>query len=487
MTATEQFEFDDLQGIFRFGHGQLPAACFLLLTIRNEDDARAWLQQATITSAQSQQSLPDTALQVAFTARGLGRLGVEDHVVAGFSDAFVSGMVDSNRSRRLGDIGANAPEHWHWGGSPGSTPDLLLMLYARPGKLSSFEAELKNATFSAGFALIDCLTTNGNLDREPFGFADGISQPKIDWQGAQSTDSHDRRAYSNWLAPGELVLGYPNEYGEYTERPLLAPDQQRVRPLPAASEQPALRDLGRNGGYLVFRQLEQDVHGFWKYLDQIADGDAEHRDRLAATLVGRERDGLPLVGSNSNRNAFNFDDDPVGRQCPIGAHIRRANPRTGDLPPGSDSLFRRVKQRFGFDRDSRQQDLVAATRFHRLLRRGRPYGSTLTLEQALQEFHDHETRGIHFISLGANLARQFEFVQSAWLASAKFGGLEQESDPLIGNRQTLRAGAPTDQFTLPQTVGPRCRLQGLPQFVTVRGGGYFFVPGLRALDYLIQR
>ena len=30
----------------------------------------------------------------------------------------------------------------------------------------------------------------------------------------------------------------------------------------------------------------------------------------------------------------------------------------------------------------------------------------------------------------------------------------------------------------------RQRVEGLPQFVTVRGGAYFFLPGRRALRYI---
>ena len=42
----------------------------------------------------------------------------------------------------------------------------------------------------------------------------------------------------------------------------------------------------------------------------------------------------------------------------------------------------------------------------------------------------------------------------------------------------------TDAFTLPRDGGPARRVTGLPQFVTVRGGAYFFLPSLRALRYV---
>ena len=171
-------------------------------------------------------------------------------------------------------------------------------------------------------------------------------------------------------------------------------------------------------------------------------------------------------------NAFTYEGDPRGTQCPLGAHVRRANPRTADLPLGTSGLLARARRTLGFDPSVRAQDLVASTRFHRLLRRGRKYA-------------DGADTGIHFVCVVANIKRQFEFVQSAWIMGSKFAGLDGESDPLLGNRAPTAAG-PTDGFSLPQPDGPDRRLTGLPQFVTVRGGAYFFLPGIRALRYLAE-
>jgi deferrochelatase/peroxidase EfeB len=94
-----------------------------------------------------------------------------------------------------------------------------------------------------------------------------------------------------------------------------------------------------------------------------------------------------------------------------------------------------------------------------------------------------EKRGLHFLCLNANIGRQFEFVQNAWLMSTKFDGLSGESDPLLGNRTRIGDGLPTDNFTIPREGGVRRCIAGLPQFITVRGGEYFFLPGIRALRY----
>jgi deferrochelatase/peroxidase EfeB len=183
-------------------------------------------------------------------------------------------------------------------------------------------------------------------------------------------------------------------------------------------------------------------------------------------------------------NAFDYRSDPQGLRCPLGAHIRRANPRNADLPTGRNGFLSWLVRTLGFNGQAREQDLVASTRFHRLLRRGREYGTGVTPAQALAGIGAGEDRGLHFLCLNANLQRQFEFVQSAWLMSSKFDGMRDESDPLLGNRLQLAAGMPADCFSVAQPNGPSQRLTGLPQFVTVLGGAYFFLPGIRALRFL---
>jgi hypothetical protein len=85
--------------------------------------------------------------------------------------------------------------------------------------------------------------------------------------------------------------------------------------------------------------------------------------------------------------------------------------------------------------------------------------------------------------LNANIARQFEFLQNAWIASTKFSGLTSESDPLLGNRISIPGCPVTGNFTMPGSSRLPRGVSGLPQFVTVRGGSYFFLPSLRVLRY----
>lgn len=495
MKNSNDFKFDDLQALLRYGHGKLTDTCFLLLKISNAAAAKEWLNTAPVTSAIEAKTAPKTALQIAFSVEGLRKLGVKEPVIEDFSDEFIIGMSgDESRSRRLGDIGTNAPENWDWGGKSKQVPHILLLIYAKENGIKSWRKKLEDKNFSKAFQVLNQLPTLHIGGLEPFGFKDGISQPKIDWEGQQSTDFHERERYSNLMAVGEVVLGYPNEYGLYTTRPLIDSATDSIAAdLPDAEEQPDLKDFGRNGSYLVLRQLAQDVPGFWQFLHKVSDSDKNKRDQLASAMVGRERNGTPLMpkaaepipglSSEDNVNHFTFNFDPDGNQCPVGAHIRRSNPRTGDLPPRVTGFISRLLKILGFDQ-SQDEDLVASTRFHRILRRGRSYGPELLPEDAIKPDAPVAERGLQFICLAGNILRQFEFVQNAWSMSSKFSGLQQESDPLLGNREPLMSGENTNQFNRPDPNRPTQKTCHLPQFITVQGGGYFFMPGLSALKYI---
>jgi deferrochelatase/peroxidase EfeB len=491
-------DYRDVQGILRFGYGQLPEACFLLLQIDDPAATRHWLREVKVTTAEELPEPPDTALQIALTREALEALGLPEELVAQFSNEFVSGMGgEESRSRRLGDLGGNAPECWSWGG-PGKVPHVLLMLYAREGALEVWRESVAATLPTAGLRQVACLVCSFMDGREPFGFADGFSQPKLDWERRREADNPDQLFYSNEATLGEFVLGYPNEYGKYTERPLLSAEDDPWAELWRAEDRPALRDFGRNGCYLVLRHLHQRVHTFWSFLDRQAKGNPTQRKSLAEAMIGRRMDGealaplsrepVPGVGpkpSDIAYNQFTYDSDFFGERCPIGAHIRRANPRNADLPGKPEGILERLARVLGFKSAHIAEDLVASTRFHRILRRGRKYGATIESEEAIKNpGADSEERGIYFIGLVANISRQFEFVQNAWMVGSKFAGLAAESDPLLGQRAPVPGCPASDGFSIPQADGLSRRITGLPQFVTVRGGAYFFLPSVRALRYL---
>ena len=336
----------------------------------------------------------------------------------------------------------------------------------------------------------------------------GSASPCSTGSGRSRRRVHDTTAYTNLAALGEILLGYPNEYGKYTDRPLLDPGDDPDGILPLAEDVPGKKDLGRNGTYLVLRDLSQEAPAFWQFINEQAARDREDRDKVAAAMVGRLPADMPIIPSDKNlvpsdepkravppgapivplsgdaipgvgpdpedirRNQFTFHSDVDGTACPYGAHIRRANPRNADLPEGTRGVFARLIRILGYGRRNPHDDLIASTRFHRILRRGREY----VLEAADERGDRVVQRGLRFICLNANISRQFEFIQASWLANPKFEGLD-EGDPLVANRMPLPTGRPSDTFTRPQPSGLCRRSTALPQFVHVRGGAYFFMPG----------
>ena len=490
-------ELDDIQGIVRFGHGHMIAADFYLLRVADRAAAREWLANAPVTSAQTRDPPPETALQIAVTAEGLRALGVPATVIERFSSEFVAGMSgDDARSRRLGDVDANAPSTWRWGRA-GNVPHLSAMIYATPARFKEWKNRLKDSLWARAFSVIECLGTSDMAGREPFGFVDGISQPALDWNRTVKTDEM-ALAFRNLAALGEFLLGYPNEYGRYTDRPLLDPSDDPDGLLPLAEDDAQKRDLGRNGTYLVLRDLYQDVRGFWQFIYKEAQAADYPWQQLAEAMVGRTLQGEPLVpirerpiagidaGDAGKLNHFTFEADVNGLQCPFGAHIRRANPRTADLPGGESGPISRLIQILGIGAQAPRDDLVASARFHRLLRRGREYGTYLSPEDALRPGATDEQRGLRFIALNANISRQFEFIQNAWLTGTKFNGLTEESDPLLGNRVAISGCRLTNAFSYSRQGGCRRRITNVPQFVRVQGGAYFFLPALGALKYLAR-
>ncbi len=227
----------DIQAIARTAFGSLTGASYLLLRVADARAARAWLGGLRPTSladlsAGGVRGRLAEATQVAITAAGLRALGVDEQIVQRFGPEFVEGMAGSeNRSRRLGDIGANAPANWRWGVGA-REPHILLMLFARPERLAAFEGEAREAAERGGLTTLDILPTNDMGGVEPFGFADGISQPSFDWDRARAPGTKADRAYTNLLALGELLLGYHNEYGYPAETPTLAESERTVDLLP---------------------------------------------------------------------------------------------------------------------------------------------------------------------------------------------------------------------------------------------------------------
>ena len=295
-------------------------------------------------------------------------------------------------------------------------------------------------------------------NKEHFGFHDGIAQPSIAGFGPEGAAAPGS---SPEIPAGEVILGYKNAYGEIPLSPTASNPTGLGHP----------HDFGRNGSYVVFRQLQQNVKAFWESVDRRAEGHPCDRKRLAAKMVGRWPNGAPLAVHHdcepanfdeTKANDFWYRDDLDGDHCPIGAHIRRTNPRDGLRPNTTESL--KVADR------------------HRLLRRGRTYGQPVSRsfdpDEILRSPDEPEgDRGLHFICFNTDISRQFEFVQSTWMNGAKFDGLYGDPDPIIAPHLE------PNTFTV-QASPVRRRYQDMERFVTMVGGAYLFMPGRSALCFL---
>ena len=392
-----------------------------------------------------------------------------------FSREFQEGMTTEHRQRLLGDHGESSPLNWRWGANHTTPVHVLLMLYA-PNDVALdplYRAHLSRLS-SGGLTEVETLNTRLLSGRkEHFGFRDGIGQPAIAGKDAGESPP------SNIIADGEFLLGYLNEYGQYPSSPEVTAARDPNGLLSPAAHRSGMKDLGRNGSYLVFRQLSQDVTGFWRFLDEQTrrpDGSADPNARLklASKMVGRWPSGAPLVKAPEydqpdllNENVFGYHDtDLDGLMCPVGSHIRRSNPR--------DTLV-----------ENRARAIELSKR-HRIIRRGRAYGTPLDPsmdpDKMLDAAEPDGERGLHFLCFNANIGRQFEFIQQTWANNPKFQGLYNDADPIIGDHDPKDAGA-LGTFVAPAEPVRR-RVTGLPRFVEVRGGGYFFMPGIKALRYL---
>ena len=433
--APPGLDLADVQGLVYNGYQTRPFAGFLFARLPDDavESARAWLRDLPVAHAvRAETKRPGPKVHVAFAASGLRALGVPDAVRDGLPQELKDGMA--TRARILGDT----PAAWQLGG-PDDRLDVVLLIYAETADERTTVMAAQRTHLEAIGAQVrpDELSARAS-DREPFGFVDGLSQPFVPGLHAGP------RAHEHPIALGEMLLGYPNGYDK----------------LPASPRYPDQFDLGANGTYLVFRKLAQDVGALWTYLAAQAERLGTSPEWLGAKLVGRWPSGAPVtlarhhdVPAHAHANTFGYlAHDADGLGCPIGAHIRRANPR--DARDGDAETSAKVVAR------------------HRILRRGRSWGSPLGIEDALAGRDDGAARGLYFIGLGASIARGFEFIQQSWLGNPGFHGLAGELDPIVGP-----GGCP---FTIPDDP-IRVRLPVVPRVVTTLGGGYFFMPSLAAI------
>jgi Dyp-type peroxidase family len=432
-------EVDDIQYILLM---RVPALTgrYEFLSFRNAAGGRAWLsgiREKVQSAADVRASVEKQKrwVTVAFTWNGLRALGVDEASLATFPEEFRQGMVA--RADMLGDTGLNHPDNWV-GGLASPNLHAIAILFAAD-EAQRERSVMEHNQFIAQCKDVEVLSSIDLLAVPPFtyahdhfGFRDRLSQPVIEGTGEEPTPGSGAP-----LKGGEFILGYPDEFGPSANLP-----------------QPEI--LSRNGSYMAYRRLQEHVGKFRDFLRQNAQT-PEEQELLAAKLMGRWRSGAPLVLSPDKddpqlaadpkrNNAFNYKEmDPQGYAVPLGSHARRMNPR----------------------------DTAANMNRRRIIRRGATYGPPLPENMP----EDGAERGIAAFVICASLIRQFEFLQNVWANDPNFHELGNEHDPIIGNQDG------TFEFKIPKRP-IRKKITGLPAFTTVRGGAYFFLPGIKALRYL---
>lgn len=433
-------EFDDIQHFLIYRSPAL-AARYEFLTFRNASAGRAWLRAVTekVTTAAAVRSgqLDARWVTVALSWNGMRALGLDNHSLASFPEEFRQGMAA--RAEILGLTGANHPEHWR-GGLASADLHAIVILFARdvPERERCRVEHAKFLSQCAGVEVLSSLDLEAvppfDYAHEHFGYRDRLSQPVIEGAGEDPIPGSGPAIKS-----GEFFLGYPDEEGSTGELP-----------------QPEV--LSRNGSYLAYLMIEEHVGAFRDFLRQHGETHNE-QELVAAKLMGRWRSGAPLVltpkeddpklaGDLQHTNDFDYGKmDPHGYACPLGAHIRRMNPR----------------------------DTAANMNRRKMIRRGGTYGPPLP-EDAPE---DGVERGIAAFVGCASLVRQFEFAMNVWANDPSFHELGNERDPFLGTQDG------TFDMTIPNRP-IRKKIKGLPAFTTIRGGAYFFLPGIKALHYLVN-
>jgi len=423
--------------------------------------------------------LRSTWLNVAFTAAGLKQF-YSDLSQLKLSFAFRSGLFNHTTIAESEFVFGPKKDDWQVRDSarrdpPGPPDDPRIahaVLIVGADTATDLDVELKRQYWLLATHRVDLVTnfrgqTLGD-GRVHFGYRDGLSQPDpsdpLDAWGVKDPEKVDDPEFfqEQIVAPGEFILGSPNERGE-------TPDEV---------------EWARNGSYLVFMKLAQDVKLFHEVMqEQVqhlkADGlDYMSEELLAAKALGRWPSGAPIVngaredprpvrqplGQELWIRAADFDQDADGDGCPLFSHVRKANPRIHEL-----------------------DDRGNADRVHRIIRRGIPYGPVYVpgADDAQEE------RGLLFLGYQASIDHQFEHIMVDWFGSEKFPNADPLTgcDPFIGTdaaRHETEQAAFDVSFHLEGQSPSTVATATFTRFISAKGGGYFFAPSIPALAALAQ-
>ncbi|MES2299241.1 MAG: peroxidase [Pseudomonadota bacterium] len=489
---SKNLDLMDIQGnvVRAYGRFGFPVARYLFLRIHDGDKGRRFVGAVTeqvTTSANwgegpGMVAKPKAALNIGFTYRGLEALELPRASLMGFPPEFAMGM--KKRKDILGDDGPSAPEHWDkvWHGDQvhiyiginAQQPQYMDAKYAwLMGLVEQSAGGVSVVTGHRGDDGADnlpyqdaCIVFQDGrpTSKEHFGYTDGIGDPVFEGMPgpAERVQGRGKQTENGWeaLATGEFLLGHIDEAKEYPPAPL-----------------PFL--LSRNGSYMVYRKLHENVGSFNALLEREGKTYPGGKELLAAKFVGRWRDnGAPLVhapdaaskqawdaryaqasGGEQDRmlSSFTYDKDPVGAKCPFSSHLRRINPRASlELVKGA------------FDTPG------ALSNRRRILRRGLPYG------KVTDPSRDDGNHGIVIMMVNADIGRQFEFVQQQWINYGNDFRAGNDKEVILGNHNDENPSKAVIAVE-PDSELPPYFVRNIPRLVETRGGDYFFTPSMTAL------
>ncbi len=452
------------------------------------------------------QGLDDLWVNVAFSYAGLTKLAqgsgkLADDLGQFTDEAFVAGLA--SRSAALGDptdpAAPGNPRNWKVGGDSGEPDILLILAVDAADRLDELTAQVVGDTAAHGLSRVYDEVA-GKLDpqgREHFGFKDGVSQPGVRGLYSERADAYiTPRTVAARSGPKSLLYGLPGQYLVWPGEFVFGYAGQGGDPLIPGPERMDGPPWARNGSYLVFRRLSQDVPGFMAFLaaqaaklaatPAFSDIDAE---RLGAYLIGRWPSGAPVsrapeadnpeLGADRLENNYmefgasvrslelvngEYTDhfpsasaDPIGLVCPMAAHIRKVNSRSAANDQGG----------------------IRASYNRRILRRGLPYGKLYSEAEPTGE-----ERGLLFVSYQTSIVDQFEFLVSSWMGSPTNPRSPSGYDLVVGQNGQPGEGRIRTAIII-EHGGQLATVAADRDVVTPTGGGYFFSPSISAVRDVI--
>jgi deferrochelatase/peroxidase EfeB len=439
----------DIQGLILRGY-RMPALRIFVVSFSSRAGARRILAglvsgdieaSPQITTAVPWRVKPESCINLALTYAGLHVLKPSTASLKSFPSEFREGAAA--RATAIGDDSESAPGRWLRGFDPVACHALIFLFAQSVPALEGASRRLRAFATRGDAASILSEHTGNSLpgDVAHFGYRDGIAQPRI--RGGPQVSPADG---SPTVPPGAFLLGHPSQHDGFFY----------PSPKPEA--------LGYNGSFVAFRVLRQDCAAFEQFLQDSARRHGLDSELIAAKLCGRWRNGVPLSLSpdsptppqpfdKADQNRFGYRDDSDGLRCPVGAHIRRNNPRDATIRGGVGSGFQRP-----------------------IIRRGLPYGPLYDPAQP----DDGIERGLLGLFICASLKDQFEFLMREWVNQDDFAvGIRGTRDPFLGSHPTS-GGC----FSIPMPNGRSIELKGFSRFVTTRGSAYGFLPSVTAIRWL---